>query len=236
MKYESRKFIDLIQGITSKWANWDPQKTIHVGDYGMINNATGEFEWEGNIYTTNNIGDIDLTDQALHPIEAGGEDRFVIKSWGVTTWEADTTAETTVPSTTNVALKVKFRFDGGKRAAAMVVYRPIYISLPKDERIIEMFKSRPEVLKGKYIVTEVIRCPAYMMYMSTDRAEEFSVTLHATEATAPAADDGGTSGLTWFSESNYGICRQGSDSSMIYTPLYRLKAPRNKFWLPWSQR
>jgi hypothetical protein len=29
-EYASRKFIDLIQGATSKWANWDPPKKIAV--------------------------------------------------------------------------------------------------------------------------------------------------------------------------------------------------------------
>ena len=30
MKYESRKFIDLILATTSKWANWDPPREIKV--------------------------------------------------------------------------------------------------------------------------------------------------------------------------------------------------------------
>lgn len=66
----------------------------------------------------------------------------------------------------NVALKVQFQFSGKKRAAALVMYKPRYIYLPKDERIIKLLKSRPDILKGKYIVTEVITCEAYVMYMS----------------------------------------------------------------------
>lgn len=30
MKYDSRKFIDLILATTSKWANWDPPRAIKV--------------------------------------------------------------------------------------------------------------------------------------------------------------------------------------------------------------
>lgn len=81
MKYVSRKFIDLIQGVTSKWANWDPPRPIHVGDYGMINNETREFDWEGNVYTTTNDICIDMMDPALTPIEQGGDDKFIVKSW-----------------------------------------------------------------------------------------------------------------------------------------------------------
>ncbi|KAG1795982.1 uncharacterized protein HD556DRAFT_1234785 [Suillus plorans] len=236
MKYESRKYIDLIQSITSKWANWDPPKPINVGDYGMINNATGEFEWEGNIYTSKTITDIDMTDPALHPVEEEGDDKFIVKSWGVTTRETKVATEAAVSGVVNVALKVDFEFEGRKRAAAMVMYQPRYISLPKDERIIELLKCRPEKLKGKYIVTEVICCAAYMMYMSTNRAEKFSVTLQVTGPPSPAANVGGTAGFTWSSETTHGIYREGSNTSIKYMPLYRLKKPRNKFWLPWSQR
>ncbi|KAG1804341.1 hypothetical protein EV424DRAFT_1647481 [Suillus variegatus] len=232
MKYESRKFIDLIQSITSKWANWDPLTEIKVGDYGMIKNSTGEFDWEGNIYTSEGIIDIDMTDPALHPVEKEGGEKFIVKSWGVTTKETDVTPEAAV----NVALQVDFEFEGRKRAAVMVMYKPRYISLPEDERIIELLKCRPEKLKGKYIVTEVICCPAYMMYMSTNRAERFSVMLQAIGPNTPTDNAGGTAGFTWSSETTYGIYREGSNITTKYIPLYRLKKPRSKFWLPWSQR
>jgi len=236
MKYDSRKFIDLIQSITSKWANWNPDSPIKVGDYGMIINATGEFKREGNIYTSEGIINIDMTDPALHPEEKEGDEKFIVKSWGVTTKETDVTPEAAVSGAANVALQVDFEFEGRKRAAAMVMYKPRYISLPKDERIIELLKCRPEKLKGKYIVTEVICCPAYMMYMSTNRAERFSVTLQATEPPASAANAGRTADFTWSSETTYGIYREGSSMTTKYMPLYRLKKPRSKFWLPWSQR
>ncbi|KAG1804342.1 hypothetical protein EV424DRAFT_1432490 [Suillus variegatus] len=208
MKYDSRKFIDLIQSITSKWANWNPDSPIkaQVGDYGMIINATGEFKREGNIYTSEGIINIDMTDPALHPEEKEGDEKFIVKSWGVTTKETDVTPEAAVSGAANVALQVDFEFEGRKRAAAM------------------------------YIVTEVICCPAYMMYMSTNRAERFSVMLQATEPPASAANAGRTADFTWSSETTYGIYREGSSMTTKYMPLYRLKKPRSKFWLPWSQR
>ncbi|KAG1851212.1 hypothetical protein C8R48DRAFT_676501 [Suillus tomentosus] len=209
MKYESRKFIDLIQGITYKWTNWDPERTIEVGDYGMVNKSTGEFEREGNIYTSKGIINIDMTDPALHPEEKEGDNKLIVKSWDVTIKETDMAPE-------------------AKQAAAMVVYKPRYISLPKDECIIELFKSRPDDLKGKYIITKVICCPAYVMYMSTNRAEKFSVTLPATEPPA-------STGFTCSSETTYGLYHEGSNMTTKYMPLYRLKKPRDKFWLNLSQ-
>jgi hypothetical protein len=74
-----------------------------VGDYGTIINETGEFDWEGNIYSphfqeqlksSKYKFNIDLADPALRPHEQEAkDDYFVVKSWGVTTKEANASAE-----------------------------------------------------------------------------------------------------------------------------------------------
>lgn len=142
---------------------------------------------------------------------------------GVTTKEVNASAEAAVAGAVDVALKVEFQFDGRKPAAALVMYKPRYISLPNDERIIKLLKSRPDVLKGKYIVTDsVISCAVYVMYMYDQKAEKFSVTLKATGPTGPAVNTGGAIGFTWTSENISGIYRAGSDSAAKYMPLYSL--------------
>ncbi|KAG1856689.1 hypothetical protein DFJ58DRAFT_784437 [Suillus subalutaceus] len=239
MKYTSRRFIDLIQRATSKWINWDPTRRVAVGDYGTIINETGEFDWEGNIYSPHFQEqlksskyklNIDLADPALRPNEQeAGDDHFIIKSWGVTSKENYEYPEAGVQSAMNV-FKIDLQFDGNKPAAVLVMYKPRYTSLPHDERIIRLLKSMPGILKGKYIVTEVISCAAYMMHMSDQTAENFSVTLKATEPVLPAVAAGKTVDFTWSSEAKYGFTRHGSDPTHNYMPLYRLKIPRPKFW------
>ncbi|KAG1732678.1 uncharacterized protein EDB91DRAFT_1251721 [Suillus paluster] len=243
MKYASRKFIDLIQGATSKWANWDPPKKIKVGDYGMIINETGEFDWQGNIYSSDFQQQLksskykfdfvfDPTDPTLLPQEQeSGDDQFIVKSWGVTTKEVKASPEVDVPGAVSAALTVDLQFDGNKRAAVLVMHKPRYSTLPNDERIIKLLKSLPDIVKGKYIVTEVISCAAYMMHLSDKKAEKFSVTLKANAPVAPAVTAGGTASFTWVSEASYGMSRQGSDPAARYMPLYRLKKPRSKFWV-----
>jgi len=230
MGFESRKFIDLIRTVTSRWANWEPPTAINVGDYGLINKDTGEFEWEGNLYTTKNSIGIDMTDEALRPVETEGEDKYIAKSWGVTAKKVDTAAEAEVPGIVNVALKVQFQFSGKKRAAALVMYKPRYITLPKDERITKLLKSKHNVFEGKYVVTEVICCAAYVMYMSSNIPETFSVSLQATGPIVPVVNAGGAASFTWSSEISHGTYREGSESTAKYMPLYRLKKPRPSFW------
>ncbi|KAG1726138.1 hypothetical protein EDB19DRAFT_2043071 [Suillus lakei] len=234
-KYASRKFIDLIQGATSKWANWDPPRKIVVGDYGMITNDTGEFDWEGNIYSSDFQEkltsskykfDIDLADPTLRPIEQEAKDDYhIAKSWGVTATRTKTSGETAV-------LELNLQFDGKKPEAVLVMHKPTYSSLPNDERIVRLVKSMPGILQGKYIITEVVSCAAYMMYMSDKKAERFSVTL--TGPVTPPVNVGGAAVYTWSSEA---ACRAGGNPAAKYMPLYKLKKPRPKFWeLPFGHR
>ncbi|KAG1722052.1 hypothetical protein EDB19DRAFT_2044170 [Suillus lakei] len=246
-EYASRKFIDLIQGATSKWANWDPPRKIEVGDYGMIINTTGEFDWEGNIYSphfqeqlksSKYKYDIDLTDPTLRPVEQEAKDDYhIAKSWGVTATKNKTSGETAVSGGVNVALKLDLQFASNKPEAVLVMHKPTYSSLPNDERIIRLVKSVPDILKGKYIVTEVISCAAYMMHMYNQKTEKFSVALTAAGPVAPGVDAGGAASYTWSSEAAYGLFREGCDPTARYMPLYRLKKPRPKFWeLPFGHR
>lgn len=94
-----RKYIDLIKEVSSKWANWDPPKRVHVsfaslrfvatlnsrfytqaGDFGTVNRKTGEFLVDGNIYTHQDIAPIA---QQYPPFEAPETDQYHIHSYHV---------------------------------------------------------------------------------------------------------------------------------------------------------
>jgi hypothetical protein len=70
-----------------------------------------------------------------------------------------------VPGAVTIALKLDLQFASNKPEAVLVMHKPTYHTLPNDERIIRLIKFVPDILKGKYIVTEVISCAAYMMHM-----------------------------------------------------------------------
>ncbi|OJA10346.1 hypothetical protein AZE42_11946, partial [Rhizopogon vesiculosus] len=174
MYYASRKFIDLIEDATSKWANLDPLAPIKVGDYGMIDKETGEFHAQGNIYNV--------------------------------------------------------EFDNNKRAAVLIMYKPRFTHLPNDERITKLLSTRPDEFKGKCVVTQVISCAAYMIYLSDTKKEKFSVSLSGNTSVEPAVDAGGEFSFNISSEAFSGLLRKGGDPKANYIPLYRLQKPRPKFW------
>jgi hypothetical protein len=62
-----------------------------VGDYGLIDKETGEFQAQGNIYNESlqerfrSTFNFDLKIEALQPqVQEHGDEEFIAKSWGVT--------------------------------------------------------------------------------------------------------------------------------------------------------
>ncbi|KIJ60777.1 hypothetical protein HYDPIDRAFT_43111 [Hydnomerulius pinastri MD-312] len=237
VKYESRKFVDLILSSASKWANWDPPRPINVGDYGSIDRATGEFVWEGNIYRSyiqelldKSLGPnkIDLKDPTLQPVVSEGDEQLIISSSGVQATEAKLGAEVSVQGQANASLRFKFNFTD-KGGAALVLYKPQHSTLPQDERFARVLKAVHEVLRGKCFVTEVISCPAYLMVLSRKKGENFSASLSAANVN-PVATVGADAGLTWSSDVVHGLYRSGSNTKPIFKPLYKLMHPQRTFW------
>ena len=73
-----------------------------MGDYGTINEETGELDWEGNIYSAHFRKqlessefklDFDPSDEELQPQEEKGDERYIVNSWGVTTKDIKVTPE-----------------------------------------------------------------------------------------------------------------------------------------------
>ncbi|KAF8554051.1 hypothetical protein OG21DRAFT_1413271 [Imleria badia] len=232
MKYESRKFIDLILATTSKWANWDPPREIKVGDFGKINRQTGEFDWEGNIYYKSfqaRFGDslgINLQDARFQPVTQERTDDYIaVSSRGVTVGVVDLSVG--VDST--VKLQVNCRF-GSKCGAVLVMYKPQLSSFPRDEQLVRLLKEFHTVLKGKHIVTEVTSCPAYVMVMSTHDGESFSASLDASVPISSGIAAGGAAKAGWTVDTVHGVSRFGNDTLPIYRPLYKLQHPPPSFW------
>jgi hypothetical protein len=58
---------------------------------------------------------ISMKNPALRPTEHGEDDKYIVKSWGVTSKEIKASTEIAVPDAVNMALKVDFQFEGGNQ-------------------------------------------------------------------------------------------------------------------------
>ncbi|KAF9231126.1 hypothetical protein BU15DRAFT_82796 [Melanogaster broomeanus] len=236
--YDSRKFVDLILTASSKWANWDPPKPIHVGDYGTISRKTGEFLREGNIFKPSadvqrlldgSGMNIDLGEGALEPEVAKGDDHQFITASGAYANKAQIAANVNVQNQANAGLHVNFGF-GDKGGALLVMYKPEYSSLPTgDGHLTSFLKAAHKAVKDRYIVTEVVSCPAYLMAMSREKTESFSASLSVTVTPAvPVATASASASLAWSHDMINGVHRSGSDANFV--PLYKLSQPQQGFW------
>lgn len=64
----------------------------------------------------------------------------------------------------DASIKVQFKFKAGHRGAFLVMYRPKTHDLPKDVLLHKLHELEP--LKGMYLVTSVVCCPAYALNLS----------------------------------------------------------------------
>jgi len=224
MKNPSRKYIDLIHSTSSKWANWNPPNQIKVGDYGLVNRETGEFEKDGNIYDDEATAEL----MAHHPPQLGTPENIMIaSSRGVKHRELALEADLGVPGLADTPIKGQWEF-GNKRGALLIVARPQSAYIP-HQVVLKHLVNIP-ALQHKSLVTEVVSCPAYSLYLSTANKDVVDLALVGTIPHTPPATPSGEIRASWWAQNRSGLFRDACDTSgsNSYTPLYALK----KIWRP----
>ncbi|KAG2064751.1 hypothetical protein BDR04DRAFT_1130653 [Suillus decipiens] len=231
----SRKFIDLIRQASSKWANWDPPIEIKVGDFGKIDNETGELDVEGNIYDpafqkslkTQGLT-IDLTDSSCQPQKGGVDDNIIMSSSGVKQGDFSAKPEVSFLNLASASVKAEFQFQEGKRGAVLVMHKPQQEYIPRNKVLTLVHKAVE--LHDKYLVTSTFKCPGYYIYLSNKSGERIALALTATAPIAAAAGltAGGTASVDWWTDAQAAFLRKAVDKAgqYRYTPLYTLKHRR----------
>ncbi|KAF9231939.1 hypothetical protein BU15DRAFT_67910 [Melanogaster broomeanus] len=168
-----------------------------VGDYyGKINRETSEVVWEGNVYSKHfqdrlNVSSLpleaDMNDPQLQPvtIAEAGQEFIVCSNEGFENLKVDDTGPQcarkeilpVIQDLTSVKLRVNLKFNQ-KIGAGSAIYKPQSPSFPKDERITDLLKTRSDILKGKYLVTEQVFILAQRLSANTE-GERISASLSA---------------------------------------------------------
>jgi hypothetical protein len=224
----ARKFIDLIHQTSSKWANWNPEIEIKVGDYGTINNESGRLELEGNIYdagfqeSLNQQGlMINLSDPLCQPTNLGVvEEDTIMFSMGVKKGDCLLKLEASSLDLDSASIKAEFQFQEGKRGAALVMHKPRREFISQDG-VLDIIHEATQ-LKDKYLVDSTLRCPAYYLYLSSKSGERISLAL-ITSLTGVATNE--EASVDWWTDAEAGFLRQAFDKAgqNCYTPIYTLK-------------
>jgi hypothetical protein len=220
-----RKFVDLVNEATFKWANWDPPKVIQIGDFGTIDKKTGELKVEGNIYTHLQVKHIA---QEYPAFEAAETDLYQIHSQQVKRLDIQASAGSTTADDQGVSLRSRWQFNS-KRGAILLMHRPRLICVP-DGFFDEKFDL--PLLKRKVVVEQVYNCPGFYMYLSNKSSEQVSVSLRSNTlmpVVPGASTDSGLS-IGWSANGSTGVCQQAYRADAVYTPLFRLKSLGRRHW------
>ncbi|TFY83497.1 hypothetical protein EWM64_g510 [Hericium alpestre] len=78
---DGRVFVDLVHETSECFGNWSPNQSVKVGDYGVLNRKTAEFEKEGSIYDADFRPELQIGKN--HPVlEGATEGQYIIVSRG----------------------------------------------------------------------------------------------------------------------------------------------------------
>jgi hypothetical protein len=220
-----RKYIDLINEATSKWANWDPPKRIRVGDFGTIDKKTGALEVEGNIYTHWDIAPLSYQ---YPPFEAAETDVYQIHSQQVRRLDvpADVGASTTADDRP-IVLKSRWQFNS-KGGAVLLMYRLRLFRVPKG--FFDEFDL--PILKRKVVVTQVYECPGFYMHLSNQASGPVTVSLRSATS-ASSLPDPTLARIGWSVEGlgATGVIQYAYRPGAVYSPLFGLKSyARRSVW------
>jgi len=236
--YTSRKYVDIILRASSKWGTLEPfSRKIETGDFGKIDEHTGEFEYRGNIYDDEEILDFlpEIGDEKYKPIVSEPIGQLIIAGGKCKYEDINPDAEiNSHGKLADASIKTQFRFEKGVRGAFLVMYRPQSTDLPKDILLHKLHDLRP--LKGMFLVTSSIACPAYALGLADTNSDIVRVAflgkLPPAEATPSASAN---TNIGWITDHKTGLYQEGCDlgGGFKYGPLYTLKQMRNtKGWLP----
>jgi len=207
--YHPRKYIDLIKNADGRWATWDPSLNAPaVGDFGEIDRKTGQLIRQGNVYEAPfHIHSRPSTKPSVGARQA----EIRITSRGVTE-VADVAAGSDLDPVKIASASVKGTWEfGQQRGAVLVLAEPRTTSLPSS-----VMKSLLGTLStSKWLVSEVVKCSAYALYLSDEGHEKVTLALTT-----------GTSGSSWItSKSGDGILKHGGHpgGKDEFTALFTLK-------------
>ncbi|EAU82176.1 hypothetical protein CC1G_11366 [Coprinopsis cinerea okayama7 len=240
MRNSERLYTSLIFRASRKYASWDPEIPMEVGDYGIITsggkrrhwksvwtrkrraNQRGIFVKEGNVYTDGFAEAVGLP----LPQEYGGDDPegvTWVTSKSAREIDVEAAAGGQTPVFAECKAKAAFRFTS--KAGAVLVMKNDSITTLHPAAKLRFLFDEPS-LHGKVIVSEVHRCSSYARYVSSGKTSSVAIGLTVTnpEATKLFGDVETGAETRWMKSVSSGNfkTRTRKDGKRAYYPLFRL--------------
>ncbi|TFK18906.1 hypothetical protein FA15DRAFT_557977, partial [Coprinopsis marcescibilis] len=242
-----RLYATLIFRASRKYASWDPEIPVEVGDYGIITSGAKKRHWksgwrkkrakekgvfmkEGNVFKEGVAQRLGVPD----PVEFSGKQGTEGVTWitSKTAKEVDLAASGVAQTPAFVNCQVKAAFQFGNKAGAVLVMRDDTIATIQPPAKLRFLYDEPS-LRGKVIVSEVHKCSSYARFVGGSKTSTVALGLSVTSPIPEGVGDltgigdvqAGVEGK-WVKSSAMGNfkTRTRKDGKRVFSPLFRLVA------------
>jgi hypothetical protein len=241
-----RTFIELLFASSKKYAAWDPEIKVQVGDWGYITKGKmrlafwrgrrGVFMKQGNIYRDGKATTHEIPEPVTYGDQAtSGITWIVSQNASAVDISAEITAYVTLfmfylaiylslldrqtPAFVECGVKAAFKFSS-KQGAVLAMENDSLIALDHPGSLRALLDD--PTMRNKVIVSEVHSCSSYSRYLGTPSVKEIAIGLNAKPPVSGIASLGVHS--QWIRSTNAGNFKQkvNANGDRTYFPLFRL--------------
>ncbi|KAJ7910546.1 hypothetical protein B0H13DRAFT_2486442 [Mycena leptocephala] len=226
MANSERTYVDLIFRATNKYASWDPEIIVRVGDWGRITKGppgllfwrkNGTFVREGNIYVDGKADKYGIAP----PVECGRESEGETWVTSVNAQHVDASASAvgTHPALAKCTIKGAFRFSSGR--GAILAMENAMITIIDPPGTLKCLLDDPS-MRGVVVVSEVHSCSSYARLLSAEGRGIVALGLRVEPPISGIASAGATA--TWVRNVTSGNFKSGANTEgeRSFYPLFRL--------------
>ncbi|KAF7361121.1 hypothetical protein MSAN_01143900 [Mycena sanguinolenta] len=178
-------YAELIFRTTGKYAAWDPEIPMKVGDYGRITRGSrglafwrrnGTFVREGNIYTDGMVDGLGIPAPVEYGADSEGETWVTCSE--ITTVDLSLSAGGVYPPLGLGQLQAGASFKCASGRGAMLVMKNTAITAIEHPDVLRRLLADPRIAQGMVVVSEVHSCSSYARLLTTNRGDSISLGLH----------------------------------------------------------
>jgi len=217
-----RLYIHMIYQTTSQYAAFLPSSQIRLGDYGEVDQKTGEFLIKGNLYKEFP----EMSQKVQEAVETPEASRSITASrQKESAGEVGIAAE--IPPVVDATLSGRWHF-AKDRHAALVLIDPVLVEIPYEGQLGDFFaedEARFKKFSRYAICTRFYKCTSYAMLMTNGNAGSASFKFDVSAAVASNVVAGGKVAGGWSVSAESGVWTTGLYEPNVhrYIPLRTLR-------------
>ncbi|KAJ7717806.1 hypothetical protein B0H16DRAFT_1897827 [Mycena metata] len=228
MLNSERAYIDLIYRASKKYASWDPEIPVQVGDWGRMTRGkrrlrlcfwrkTGIFLKEGNIFEDGKAEEYNIPTPVEYGQETAGGEMWVV-SQNAQQVDVEAAVGGATPALVQCKVNGAFKFSSG-RGAILVMENDKMSSIDPPGSLRRLLKDPS--MRDAVIVSEVHSCSSYARMLT---AQEGSTVALGLSVEPPVASVSATANATWVRSGASGNFKSqvNNKGERKFYPLFRL--------------